>query len=240
MNEFLTCNEIKDLLSPYFDMELPEKEKKIVENHVKNCPECKKELENINKLSNSIKAVYNAESELIADELSSYKGMLTEDIEKCLNVKTNLSAFIDGELDKGKTIECLDHIINCDFCKGQYEKIRQTRELTRNYLASPVYDEFYITRQKTHIKVIEKIRQIAGQRKILSSAAALVFIAVLSWFSFSLFSPVKTDEAYMEKTRFIRSGRPIYVHYHVPSEEFILSELNSEPPEEVISLLYGN
>ncbi len=41
----MECNEIRDNLSLYIDDELSEEEKKALEEHLDNCPECRKELE---------------------------------------------------------------------------------------------------------------------------------------------------------------------------------------------------
>ncbi len=237
MNEFLTCNEIKNLLSPYFDMELSDEETEIVTKHIENCPGCKQQLESIKHLSGNIKLSYNPDNDRdIPGNLSAVRGLLPQDIEECLTVKSNLSAFIDGELPGEKTIKVLEHVINCEFCRKQYEKVKKTSELTRNYLENSVCNEVYIARQKTHIKVIEKIRQINSKRKILSSAAAVVFVAVLGWFSILQLNPVKPDDVNINETRYIRTDRPMYVK----SEEFILTELDSAPPKEVVSLLYGD
>lgn len=236
MNEFLTCDEIKNLLSTYFDMELAEEDRITVENHVKNCSNCRQELENIKQLSFSVRKTYEVDSRDLSEELSSYENLLPAEMRKCLRTKSNLSAFIDGELDKDTIIEMLEHIINCEFCKNQYEKIRKTRELTKNYLENPVYNEFYISKQRTHTKVIDKIRQIHSRKKVLTSAAALIFVAVLSWFSVFQFNSFKSDDVNIDKTRFIRTERPMYVK----SEDFVISELNSTPPQEVVSLLYGD
>lgn len=40
---------IKELISSYYDGELDEKRKKLVEKHLKQCPECKKEFEEMGK-----------------------------------------------------------------------------------------------------------------------------------------------------------------------------------------------
>lgn len=42
--------EIKELISSYIDGEVNEKQKNIVENHLKECPECRKEFEEMSKL----------------------------------------------------------------------------------------------------------------------------------------------------------------------------------------------
>jgi len=51
----MNCNEIKDLLSLYVDDELNEEEKKMVEEHLQNCEDCQKELEEYKKIIQALK-----------------------------------------------------------------------------------------------------------------------------------------------------------------------------------------
>lgn len=46
----MNCNDVRDNLSLYIDDELSEEEKKLIEEHLKRCPECSKELEEYKKL----------------------------------------------------------------------------------------------------------------------------------------------------------------------------------------------
>lgn len=55
MTEILSCTQIKSVLSAYFDGELSSEEKKLVENHLGYCDDCKKELECIQKVSACVK-----------------------------------------------------------------------------------------------------------------------------------------------------------------------------------------
>lgn len=46
----MNCNEIRDNLSLYIDDELNEEDKRLLEEHLKSCPECSKELEEYKKI----------------------------------------------------------------------------------------------------------------------------------------------------------------------------------------------
>ena len=227
MNNFLTCDEIKKMISPYFDKELCEKDSQLVEKHLEQCPVCMQELENIKQLSLFIKIspqVFN-------------KNVLPEKITTCMEIRSKLSAFIDGELEKETVIEILEHIINCDFCKKQYKKIKKTHELLKNHLENSFSDDSYLEKDKISlavIKNIEKIRWQKNKKKIISSIAASVFIIFLSWFSINLINSSETKELNLDKTRFIRIEKPMYVK----SEDYFLRECCSELPEEIISLMY--
>lgn len=55
MLDNFSCEEVKSMLSAYFDEELSLEEKTMVENHLENCSHCGKELEYIQKVSASLK-----------------------------------------------------------------------------------------------------------------------------------------------------------------------------------------
>ena len=62
MNNFFSCNEIKEMISAYFDNELNEKDTKIVKKHLKECLTCRRKLADIRKISTLIKRAYSGYS----------------------------------------------------------------------------------------------------------------------------------------------------------------------------------
>ncbi|MCK7482573.1 MAG: zf-HC2 domain-containing protein [Candidatus Moduliflexus flocculans] len=55
MENSLSCDDVENLLSPFFDNELSEQEFGVVKEHIENCPSCNEKLENIAKLSSVLK-----------------------------------------------------------------------------------------------------------------------------------------------------------------------------------------
>jgi len=228
MSEFLICDEVKELLSPYFDGEVTYKEKNLIEKHLETCQNCRQKLENLKRTTSLVRK---------ASVCNFSENLLPVEMQKCLRVKANLSAFIDGELDRKETIELLEHVINCEFCRSQYEKIKQTQDYTRSYLEKSLNNGVYPNKNKPHVIILEQIREQKKRTKILSSAAALAFIAVLSWFpTFQLEPTITPTEINIDKTRFIQTDKPMYVN----AEDYVISELDTCPPEEVVSLIYGD
>jgi len=53
----ITCPEVMDLISSYIDDEVSEIEKKSVEQHLRDCPECRKEYEYTLEVLNALKEI---------------------------------------------------------------------------------------------------------------------------------------------------------------------------------------
>ncbi len=57
----MNCNEVNDYLSLYIDDELSEEEKKSMDEHLKNCPDCSKELEEYRKIIQALRELPDEE-----------------------------------------------------------------------------------------------------------------------------------------------------------------------------------
>lgn len=228
--KFLTdspgCAEVKPLLSPYFDGELPCKDMELIEKHLANCPECSMELEKIYDLSLHVKSsLLNRVKNNPTD--NKYEGLLPEEIQKCLKIRSNISAFIDGELDQTATKEVLEHVIACKSCRKLYDSLKATSELTKRCLKKPVINDMQAIR--LHKSVIKRIMHDKSRVKYIYSAAAMAFIAVLSWFSVPYFAPDEPKYTHVDNAKLIKQTKPMYA----PSQGFIMSELYLETPEEI-------
>jgi anti-sigma factor RsiW len=223
LGEFPNCTEIKPMLSAYFDGELSVEDMILVEKHLVDCLECSEELERIEALSLQIRSSLRNWAQNSPD--NEFERLLPEEIQKCLKITSDISAFIDGELDHAATRAMLEHVIACKYCRKQYDKIKKTSELTKKCLKLSVMDD--IQTQNLHTKVINRLGGKKNNVKMLFSAAAVVFIAVLSWFSIAHFTPTTSKDAHIDNTKYVREEKPMYVQ----SEEYVLSDLNLEPPQ---------
>jgi anti-sigma factor RsiW len=220
------CTEVKPLLSPYLDGELPCRDMEIMERHLANCLECSKEFENLYNLSLHVKtSLLNKVKNNPAN--NKFGGLLPEEVQKCLKVRSNMSAFIDGELDQRATKEMLEHVIACKSCRKLYDNLKVTSELTKKCLKIPVINDMQAV--KLHKSVIKRIMHEKSRAKYIYSAAAMALIAVLSWFSVSYFVPDKPKYTHVDNAKLIKQTKPMYV----PSHGFIMSELYLETPEEI-------
>ncbi len=104
----LTCAQVEMLLSFYFDGELKDNLKNKVEEHLKNCPVCRAKYETLAELFIGMR-------ESVA-ELSFKQPYTSQCAEKehhrQTDYKTNMSAYIDNELDNNENIKIKKLTIN--------------------------------------------------------------------------------------------------------------------------------
>lgn len=81
----MKCEEVLSLLNDYLDNELDEKTNKIIETHLDNCENCRKEMEEIKALKSVIKD-YSLKSE---EELCKKMNGLFKDVRVDLNKDKN-------------------------------------------------------------------------------------------------------------------------------------------------------
>lgn len=123
MENNLSCNNMKILISCYFDNELSSKESEFVENHLNNCPKCSLELEKIGKLSEILKN-FAYKTEFSQPDLSSIILNRIDDKNKitCKEVLEEVSAFFNNKLDLKLHYEIKEHLERCSNCKFEYYK----------------------------------------------------------------------------------------------------------------------
>lgn len=102
MNDFFSCSEIVDLLSPYFDGELDEKDTKIVKKHLGQCLNCRRELENMKKLSVLIKGSYKTSPLILRRSRNNLKKAVSSSI-AALMFLVFLGWFSISMIDTNKT-----------------------------------------------------------------------------------------------------------------------------------------
>jgi len=133
MESYLSCDEMKLLISAYFDNELSDEESLYVENHLKQCEKCSLELENIKKLSQTLKG-YDARTNISQTETLSFilNRLNNEQTVSCDEVLDELAAYYDGELDLKLHYSIEDHLNTCTGCKAEFEKIKKLGDLIRS------------------------------------------------------------------------------------------------------------
>ena len=96
MQQELSCDQVGALMTFYIEDKLSGKLMQYVRHHLKNCPYCAEKYENLIQM---VDDVVNIPTAVINDQENRF---LTEQYEE---FKTNLSAYVDNELDNNENIK---------------------------------------------------------------------------------------------------------------------------------------
>jgi len=137
----------------------------------------------------------------------------------CSEISEDLSAFIDGELPKEQLAKIYEHLLECNNCRQNYEDLKITRKTLQNYFKRST-EEFIIPEKpyenSTKDNIINKIIFIKRQRKVIYTAAALMFLAIVSYFSINFINFNPAEKNALHKVKFTKN-------------ESVLTPLQAEP-----------
>ncbi|EKE03757.1 MAG: hypothetical protein ACD_20C00156G0002 [uncultured bacterium] len=229
----ITCSEVLDELSAYFDGELNLKLHYLIDDHLNTCSSCKSEFSKIEKLSTHIKSSFN-----ISKELNLWPEIETDlnNIDICKEISENLSAFLDKELTRDDTIQVSEHLLTCKHCRRDYENLKATQFAIRNYFKKSISYKAGSNKDicdNTLVRLDKKERR----KELFTSIASVFIIALLSWFSMNTVEPMIMKKAYGHNPKVVNPDRPVFVKY-AKAEEFVFTQAYSMPPEGVESILY--
>lgn len=139
----------------------------------------------------------------------------------CSEISEDLSAFIDGELPKEQLAKIYEHLLECNNCRQNYEDLKTTRKTLQNYFKRST-EEFVIPEElnenNTKDNIINKIIFIQKQKKIIYTAATLMFLAIVSYFSISFINFNSAEKDALHKVKFTKN-------------ESVLTPLQAEPSD---------
>ncbi|MDD3149909.1 MAG: zf-HC2 domain-containing protein [Candidatus Gastranaerophilales bacterium] len=220
MDNQINCQDIEKNLSAYIDDELNDNDKLFIEEHLKNCPNCQQQL---NQLSQTISLCKNTLGKTTSNLSINYKELI-EKSKICANIEEKLSPFLDGELSRQEIIEVTEHLMVCPHCRKEFYHLKQTCNCLKNYFEKSIQN----APAKTEIKNIlskEKYKEYA-----FVSIAAVCIFSLLSWFSIKTIEP-----QFIEKAKENVKSDLIYVN----SEAFVLANSYHKSSDNLLAVIYG-
>ena len=76
--------------------------------------------------------------------------------ETCREIKSKLSAYLDGELESALCAEIEQHLLGCDDCRVMVDTLNKTITLYRNYGKSTVPPDVH--ERLTHVLKLEQLK----------------------------------------------------------------------------------
>ena len=168
----ITCTQFENLLSFYLNNELNEHLKQKVEEHLKECPHCNMKVKMLNSIINDIKDAYN---EIINKKPQYTEAEIVENKSQEIN-NTELSAYIDNELEDEHNIKIRKNIIAKPKIRAKIDKLYKLRKV--------MHDSF--SEQKNKLKtdfskdILKEFNTEQKQRETYFHCIGFLLVVVLS------------------------------------------------------------
>jgi len=122
----LTCTQVGALLSFYIDDKLSTQLKQFVEAHLQICPTCAAKYEALKSMIASLRAVH--------DRISKIEPEPQDDVAQAQYnaFKTNLSAYVDNELNDIDNIKVKKYVISNPKARQDLEKLYELKKVMHN------------------------------------------------------------------------------------------------------------
>ena len=173
----INCSQFEGLLSFYLNDDLNDNLKCAFEDHMKNCSTCNMRYSVIKSLIEDIKAAYNdiIENKSMPKEIEE-STELNYNISLDNMLNTELSAYIDNELDEDRSVKIRRDIITKPALRKKIEKLYNLRKVITNSM----------NEQKNKIKtdyskeVIKYIYNKTTDRQVYFHCSAFIFFVILA------------------------------------------------------------
>jgi anti-sigma factor RsiW len=124
MTSHLTCAQVSALLSYYIDDKLNDQLKQFVRAHLEICPTCRAKYDALKDMMISLKEIKQKLSDFSED-----KAAIAQEQKKSSELYTNISAYIDNELNDDENLRVKKAIISNPIAREDFEKINNIRKL---------------------------------------------------------------------------------------------------------------
>ncbi|MBR1425287.1 zf-HC2 domain-containing protein [bacterium] len=163
MDKNLTCSQVCALINFYIEGNLTPKLKQGIENHIKNCPSCRKKIEDLSNLLSpySKNRIETAEEE---------KDYVNQEFVK------NLSAYIDNELNPNENVKIKKIAISNPAARKKLDSMYKYRQLLQSsYSKTRNESKFDYSRQ-----IISQIQDAQTYSTTCFHKIAIAFIFLIS------------------------------------------------------------
>lgn len=177
----LSCKEVSEELSAYFDAELPPANYYSIEYHLDNCSQCQQKFQQLQYLRNLIKLSVNSLDIDLWQKV--YARLISPEELQCSFVADQLSAYLDKEVDAQLAKSISEHIMACNHCRKQFEEFKFIQQQVKKALLLPFknVDLWPAVRYRLN-------KQTRAKTFIYSAAASFLMI-FLAWNVLSLMFP---------------------------------------------------
>lgn len=171
----ITCKQFEELIPFYLNDELSENLKNAFVEHLHNCPNCHIKFNMLNSIVNDLKDAYNqlifessCDDEKVIDIIEE-----EEETQELHELNTNLSAYIDNELNDDINVQIRRNIISKPALRKKIEKLYNIRKL----MTDSFNDEKNKLRTDFSKDIVKKIQAKPNQTENFNQC--FIFIGVV-------------------------------------------------------------
>ncbi|HEY9676561.1 MAG TPA: zf-HC2 domain-containing protein [Drouetiella sp.] len=188
------CELMRAELSAYLDGELTAAAQEGVNKHLKECADCTNEFKLLNSTNRLLVKGLELPANIKVDLWSAVKAQLNED---CALINTELSSYLDQEVETLRHRNITAHLIDCPDCRLRFNGLSSVGDLIRDAYQPELPENFDLWPEiKAKLQVVpftgkqqaEQKKKFGGQRVYLTAAAA-VMIAVIGSLAFWFGTP---------------------------------------------------
>lgn len=233
--ESVSCKQVEENLSAYFDGEMDTNNYYAIKNHLDECKDCEPKYKKLEYLRNLIKLSVDS---LDLDLWSTVYNRLVDPEElECSFVSDKLSEYIDKEMDKKLYKAISEHILACPICRKEFDDLKYLQTKVKIALLEPSKnidlwpDIFY------------RLSRRARKKTFAYSSVASLAMVVFVWFSLSVIFPVGNVELTDKDYSTVSEAPKKEAAYTVASNDntadsYLLNSTFSTPPSGVIPIMY--
>jgi predicted anti-sigma-YlaC factor YlaD len=178
------CEVIDEDLSAYIDAELPPHAQEGVKTHLAECVDCLEKF----KLLNSTNQLLSKGLELPKDiDVNLWDGVKTRLAVDCEIIESELSAYIDQEVDGSRHLAITNHLMECRPCQSQFERMACVGSLLRENYQPKFEADFDLwpgIKSKMQVVPFTPRTQAAPARLHMSSRSKIIATAAAVFMAF--------------------------------------------------------
>lgn len=174
MTANLTCTQVSALLAFYLEDKLSSQLKQFVEAHLDICPTCSAKFDALRDMVQSLKEVHERLANVKAPEEDAQESSHYEEF------KTNLSAYVDNELNDDENIKVKKYVISNAKARQDLERLYNLKKVMHNSFER-AKNEVKGDYAKYILKRIDIQEEVYGPDSFAKVVA--LFIAIFAFFT---------------------------------------------------------
>lgn len=164
MKKDLTCNQVSALINFYIEGKLNPRLREYINQHIKNCPKCKKKIEELTNILNTYRSIKKEKNIQSDDSTIKFEHI------------NNLSAYMDNELNSNENIKIKKMTISNPAVRKELEAMYKFKKIVHSAYEKTKND----TKFDYSKNIIEKLQDTPDYTTTYFYKLSILFVIILS------------------------------------------------------------